>query len=69
MNRTRLLLIGAIAVSAAPNGDLQIGSFLDKPRLLVPMGDGVYRDIDRPERGPHVVRFPCAVSDTARLLK
>ena len=44
------LLIGAIAVSAAPNGDLMIGSFLDKPRLLVPMSDGVYRDIKGPER-------------------
>jgi CubicO group peptidase (beta-lactamase class C family) len=44
------LLIGAISVSAAPNGDLQVRSVLDEPRVLVPMGDGVYRDIKGPER-------------------
>jgi CubicO group peptidase (beta-lactamase class C family) len=44
------LLIGAISVSAAPNGDLQIRSILDKPRLLMPMGGGVYRDVKGPEQ-------------------
>jgi CubicO group peptidase (beta-lactamase class C family) len=44
------LLIGAISVSAVPNGDLLVRSILDKPRLLVPMGGGVYRDSEGPER-------------------
>jgi CubicO group peptidase (beta-lactamase class C family) len=44
------LLIGATSVSAAPNGDLQVRSLLGEPRLLVPMGDGVYRDGKGPER-------------------
>jgi len=44
------LLLDTISVSAAPNGDLQVRSFLDEPRLLVPMGGGVYRDSKGPER-------------------
>jgi CubicO group peptidase (beta-lactamase class C family) len=44
------LLIGAISVSASPNGDLQIGSLLNKPRWLVPMGGGVYRDRNGPDQ-------------------
>jgi CubicO group peptidase (beta-lactamase class C family) len=44
------LLIAATSVSAAPNGDLQIRSLLDAPRTLVPLGRGVYRDRNGPER-------------------
>jgi CubicO group peptidase (beta-lactamase class C family) len=44
------LLLDTVSVSAAPNGDLQVRSFLGKPRLLVPMGGAVYRDSDGPER-------------------
>src|SRR5882757_4162469 len=44
------LLIGAISVSASPNGDLQISSLLNKPRWLVPMGGGVYRDRNGPDQ-------------------
>jgi CubicO group peptidase (beta-lactamase class C family) len=44
------LLIDPISVSSAPNGDLQIRSFLNKPRSLVPMGGGVYRDRGGPEK-------------------
>jgi CubicO group peptidase (beta-lactamase class C family) len=44
------LLLDTISVSAAPNGDLQVRSFLNEPRLLVPMGGGVYRDSKGPEQ-------------------
>jgi CubicO group peptidase (beta-lactamase class C family) len=44
------LLLDTISVSAAPNGDLQVRSFLNEPRLLVSMGGGVYRDSKGPER-------------------
>jgi CubicO group peptidase (beta-lactamase class C family) len=44
------LLIGAMSVSAAPNGDLKVSSLLNEPRFLVPMGGGVYRDSKGPER-------------------
>jgi CubicO group peptidase (beta-lactamase class C family) len=44
------LLLDTISVSAAPNGDLQVRSFLNESRLLVSMGGGVYRDSKGPER-------------------
>jgi hypothetical protein len=44
------LLISAISVVAQANGDLQIRSIVNSPRFLVPMGGGVYRDRDGPER-------------------
>jgi CubicO group peptidase (beta-lactamase class C family) len=44
------LLIAVISVSAAPNGDLEIRSLLATPRSLVPLGEGVYRDRNGPER-------------------
>jgi CubicO group peptidase (beta-lactamase class C family) len=44
------LLIDAISVVAEPNGDLQMRSFVSGSRLLVPMGGGVYRDRNGPER-------------------
>jgi CubicO group peptidase (beta-lactamase class C family) len=44
------LLIAAISVSAVANGDLQIRSFLEQPRSLVPLGGGVYRDRNGPQR-------------------
>jgi CubicO group peptidase (beta-lactamase class C family) len=44
------LLIDAISVVAQPNGDLQIRSFVNDSRSLVPMGGGVYRDRNGPDR-------------------
>jgi CubicO group peptidase (beta-lactamase class C family) len=44
------LLIDPISVVAEPNGDLQIRSFVSGSRLLVPMGSGVYRDKNGPDR-------------------
>jgi len=39
-----------VSISAAPNGDLHFNSLVHRPRWLVPMGDGVYRDKDGPDR-------------------
>jgi CubicO group peptidase (beta-lactamase class C family) len=44
------LMIGAMTVSAAPNGDLVVASLLNGPRSLVPLGGGVYRDRGGPAR-------------------
>ena len=44
------LLIDTVRVSAQPNGDLLVRSFLNAPRFLVPMGGGVYRDKNGPDR-------------------
>jgi CubicO group peptidase (beta-lactamase class C family) len=44
------LLIDTVTIDAQPNGNLLMGSFLNPPRLLLPMGGGVYRDADDPTR-------------------
>jgi CubicO group peptidase (beta-lactamase class C family) len=44
------LLRDTVSVSAAPNGDLRIGSFVGGSRAYVPLGDGVYRDKTSSER-------------------
>ena len=44
------LLIDTESVSAAPNGDLEVSSFLGESRAFVPLGGGVYRDRTGPAR-------------------
>ena len=44
------LLIDVASVTAQPNGDLLVRSFLGDPRLLLPLGGGIYRDNNQPDR-------------------
>jgi hypothetical protein len=44
------LVIASASVVAQPNGDLRVLTLLRPPRLLVPMGGGVYRDGIGPDR-------------------